>query len=167
MSSPAVGERRGFVFCHHVGADSRGKRRFVETDGEQSAAYRDDEGELHTVSAVRAHRACTVERNAGDGSWDCPCDVARFCYDGVLDAPASTPLPERESRDDKQTYGRVKAPPLGRFSLPSENLACCNRERVDPVEVHGPVGARLYGPVFVDSHDRCWPSRRLSRDCRP
>jgi glycine/D-amino acid oxidase-like deaminating enzyme/nitrite reductase/ring-hydroxylating ferredoxin subunit len=75
----------------------RGEAAILETDGEQIAAYRDDQGELHTVSAVCTHMKCTVQWNAGERSWDCPCHGSRFDYDGnVLQAPASTPLGRRD-----------------------------------------------------------------------
>lgn len=72
-----------------------GEAAILEADGEQTAAYRDDDGGLHAVSAVCTHMKCTVQWNAGEKTWDCPCHGSRFDYDGnVLHAPASTPLPK-------------------------------------------------------------------------
>ncbi len=74
-----------------------GEAAILEADGEQTAAYRDEQGELHAVSAVCTHMKCTVQWNAGEKSWDCPCHGSRFDYDGnVLHAPASTPLGKRD-----------------------------------------------------------------------
>jgi glycine/D-amino acid oxidase-like deaminating enzyme/nitrite reductase/ring-hydroxylating ferredoxin subunit len=73
-----------------------GDAAILEVDGEQTAAYRSDGGELHAVSAVCTHLGCTVEWNGGEKTWDCPCHGSRFGHDGaVLHGPATTPLPPR------------------------------------------------------------------------
>jgi glycine/D-amino acid oxidase-like deaminating enzyme/nitrite reductase/ring-hydroxylating ferredoxin subunit len=57
------------------------------------AAYRDPQGDLHSVSAVCTHMGCLVAWNAGETSWDCPCHGSRFDCDGaVLHGPAVQPL---------------------------------------------------------------------------
>jgi len=57
------------------------------------AAYRDDDGEYHAVSAVCPHMGCLVEWNDGERSWDCPCHGSRFDTDGtVLNTPAVNDL---------------------------------------------------------------------------
>ena len=63
----------------------------------QAAVYRDDEGELHAVSARCTHLGCIVEWNAVEKSWDCPCHGSRFDVDGaVVAGPAKSPLEPRE-----------------------------------------------------------------------
>ncbi|WP_123538580.1 FAD-dependent oxidoreductase [Halosimplex salinum] len=53
------------------------------------AAYRDEDGAVHAVSAVCPHMGCLVSWNDGESSWDCPCHGSRFDVDGsVLDTPA-------------------------------------------------------------------------------
>ena len=53
------------------------------------AAYRDERGELHKVSAVCTHLGCVVTWNTAERSWDCPCHGSRFDVDGhVLQGPA-------------------------------------------------------------------------------
>jgi Rieske Fe-S protein len=62
------------------------------------AAYRDDGGELHVLSAVCTHLACIVSWNTAEKSWDCPCHGSRFATDGtVLQGPAVKPLPREEA----------------------------------------------------------------------
>jgi Rieske Fe-S protein len=62
--------------------------------------HRDDEADLHAVSAVCPHMGCLVEWNDGDRTWDCPCHGSRFDCDGsVMDGPAVNDLPT-ESGDD-------------------------------------------------------------------
>lgn len=59
----------------------------------QIAAYRDDDGELHEVSATCTHLGCVVAWNAAEKSWDCPCHGSRFDYRGkVLHGPATVDL---------------------------------------------------------------------------
>ncbi len=62
----------------------------------QAAAYRDEAGVLHAVSARCTHLGCIVEWNAADQVWDCPCHGSRFGTDGVvLEGPARAPLAPR------------------------------------------------------------------------
>jgi glycine/D-amino acid oxidase-like deaminating enzyme/nitrite reductase/ring-hydroxylating ferredoxin subunit len=57
------------------------------------AAYRDDAGTVHAVSARCTHLGCTVRFNDAEKSWDCPCHGSRFGIDGqVLHGPAVAPL---------------------------------------------------------------------------
>ena len=72
-----------------------GQATVATLDGDSVAAYRDDAGVLHAVSAVCTHMGCIVGWNATDRSWDCPCHGSRFAPDGaVLHGPAVTPLKE-------------------------------------------------------------------------
>ncbi|WP_412538257.1 FAD-dependent oxidoreductase [Longispora sp. K20-0274] len=62
------------------------------------AVYTDEEGRPHAVSAVCTHQGCTVEFNAADTTWDCPCHGSRFDVDGhVLQGPATRSLPARDA----------------------------------------------------------------------
>ena len=63
----------------------------------QVAGYRDEDGELHVVSAVCTHLGCIVTWNGAEKSWDCPCHGSRFDYDGrVLHGPALKDLEKRD-----------------------------------------------------------------------
>ncbi len=79
----------------------------VIADGRrQLAAYRDEQGELHTVSARCTHMGCIVSWNAADATWDCPCHGSRFGVDGeVLHGPAVKAL-ERSSPSSVPPQGR-------------------------------------------------------------
>ena len=73
----------------------RGQARVLELGGEKTAAYKDDQGEIHAVSAVCTHLGCLVEWNGGEKTWDCPCHGSRFDADGrVLQGPARKALPQ-------------------------------------------------------------------------
>ena len=57
------------------------------------AAYRDEKGELHEVSAVCPHLGCIVQWNGSEKTWDCPCHGSRFDKTGkVLNGPANRDL---------------------------------------------------------------------------
>lgn len=59
------------------------------------AVYRDEQGELHALSAKCTHLGCVVHWNSAERSWDCPCHASRFSTDGtVLHGPAASPLAE-------------------------------------------------------------------------
>lgn len=73
-----------------------GEALVCRVDGGQTAAYRDEAGRLHAVSAVCTHLRCIVGWNEAEKSWDCPCHGSRFSVDGdVLHGPAVTPLEGR------------------------------------------------------------------------
>jgi Rieske Fe-S protein len=71
----------------------KGDGKIVRVEGRRVAAYRDENGRLHTVSPICTHLGCHVAFNAAEKSWDCPCHGSRFGVDGsVLDGPAADPL---------------------------------------------------------------------------
>ena len=74
-----------------------GEGRVVRLEGRPVAAYRDEGGVLHAVSAVCTHMGCIVAWNSAETSWDCPCHGSRFDVDGrVLQGPAVRDLAPRQ-----------------------------------------------------------------------
>jgi glycine/D-amino acid oxidase-like deaminating enzyme/nitrite reductase/ring-hydroxylating ferredoxin subunit len=70
-----------------------GQGRVVQIDHKKVAAYRDDSGGLHLMSAVCPHMKCIVRFNPAERSWDCPCHGSRFSAVGApLDAPTTVGL---------------------------------------------------------------------------
>jgi len=62
------------------------------------AAYRDDAGELHELSAVCRHLGCIVDWNSFEKTWDCPCHGSRYDALGhVIMGPANSDLPPAEA----------------------------------------------------------------------
>lgn len=70
-----------------------GDAAVLEMDGKKVAAFRDEAGGLHAVSAACTHMGCVLGWNETDRTWDCPCHGSRFELDGtVLHGPAVKPL---------------------------------------------------------------------------
>ena len=70
-----------------------GKAEIIKLGKEKYGAYRDEENDLHVVSATCTHAGCTIRWNSDEMSWDCPCHGSRFSYDGkVLNGPAAENL---------------------------------------------------------------------------
>lgn len=67
---------------------NNGEGRLVKIDGQQVAAYRDEEGAVHALSSVCTHAGCIVQFNGAEKSWDCPCHGGRYSIEGeVLTGP--------------------------------------------------------------------------------
>src|SRR5438046_2107766 len=63
------------------------------------AAYRDDQGTLHKLSAVCPHLKCIVRWDGCEKTWDCPCHGSRFDALGrVVNGPAISDLEEEGFR---------------------------------------------------------------------
>ncbi|RYD82597.1 MAG: FAD-dependent oxidoreductase [Sphingobacteriales bacterium] len=70
-----------------------GEGKVLSVEGKRCAAYRDENNELHVVSAICPHMMCVVHWNKGEKSWDCPCHGSRFTFDGrVIEGPAISDL---------------------------------------------------------------------------
>lgn len=70
-----------------------GEGMIVKSGGKKVAAYRDDNGDVHKVSATCTHMGCVVHWNSAEKTWDCPCHGSRFKPNGeVMAGPAEAPL---------------------------------------------------------------------------
>jgi glycine/D-amino acid oxidase-like deaminating enzyme/nitrite reductase/ring-hydroxylating ferredoxin subunit len=77
---------------------SPGQAAILKIDGKHVAAFRDERGQLHAVSAKCSHMGCLVGWNENDRTWDCACHGSRFELDGqVLHGPATQPLSSRNA----------------------------------------------------------------------
>lgn len=91
--------RDRFWHPQHGDVDSLepGQAVVAGTGFNQVAAYKDDMGKLHALSARCTHLGCIVTWNSNERSWDCPCHGSRFDIDGrVLEGPATTDLPRKD-----------------------------------------------------------------------
>jgi Rieske Fe-S protein len=86
-----VGDR---IRKRHSGTPAPGEGAIQGKGLAQRAVYRDEEGELHALSARCTHVGCIVSFNAAEKTWDCPCHGSRFdaCDGSVLEGPAVRPL---------------------------------------------------------------------------
>ncbi len=74
-----------------------GDGALVRAGGERLAVHRDEEGDLHAVSARCTHLGCLVAFNRAERAWECPCHGSRFDVDGsVLQGPAVKPLEQHD-----------------------------------------------------------------------
>ncbi|MFO0801252.1 MAG: FAD-dependent oxidoreductase [Gemmataceae bacterium] len=71
----------------------RGCGAVVRSGLTKLAVYRDDDGGLHTCSAMCPHLGAVVQWNDAEKTWDCPAHGSRFDATGkVIQGPANTPL---------------------------------------------------------------------------
>ena len=83
------GDRLAALRAPGVDTLAPGEGRVADVDGNKMAVHRDDDGELHVLSARCTHLGCFVTWNTAERSWDCPCHGSRFDVDGqVIQGPA-------------------------------------------------------------------------------
>ena len=70
-----------------------GQGKILDIDQEKCGVFRDENNQLHIVSAVCTHMKCIVNFNNAEKTWDCPCHGSRFTTQGkVIEGPAKTDL---------------------------------------------------------------------------
>lgn len=75
-----------------------GKGAIIREGLHKVAAFRDDDGKLHRLSAACTHVGCHLHWNSFERCWDCPCHGSHFAVDGTpLNAPAVFPLEQMAS----------------------------------------------------------------------
>lgn len=61
----------------------------IEYKGEKVGVYKDNEGNIFTVTTKCPHLGCELQWNPDELSWDCPCHGSRFDYKGNwIESPA-------------------------------------------------------------------------------
>ncbi len=132
-----VGDRIGPIFRTVADVPS-GTGAVVLSDGEKVAAFRDDSGVLHTVSATCTHLGCIVSFNTAERSWDCPCHGSRFDVDGW----SCTDRPRRISRSGTGIGSDRRRPRRHgvRADVNLHGLRTRERGRSRPRERDGPAG---------------------------
>ena len=74
-----------------------GEGKIIGRPSDQTAVYRDPQGEVHAVSARCTPGGCIVSWNPAEVGWACPCHGSRFSVDGeVIQGPAVRDLEEKE-----------------------------------------------------------------------
>jgi nitrite reductase/ring-hydroxylating ferredoxin subunit len=96
-----------------------GQGAVIQDGLKKIAAFRDENGMLHALSAKCTHLGCVVHWNSAEKSWGCPCHGSRFAVTGeVLHGPAPTPL-EKISVEDKSAAQFI-SPGIERLGKGSE-----------------------------------------------
>jgi len=76
---------------------AKGEGAVIRKGLSKVAVYRDDDGTVHSMSAVCVHLGCIVTWNSAEKTWDCPCHGSRYDSVGtVINGPANTDLPPEE-----------------------------------------------------------------------
>lgn len=84
----------------------RGQAAIMKIDGKNMAAFKDENGVVHAVSAACSHMGCIVGWNETDRTWDCPCHGSRFELNGeVLHGPAVNPLKAESLTAENRSQG--------------------------------------------------------------
>ncbi|MFD9483021.1 FAD-dependent oxidoreductase [Streptomyces sp. NPDC059991] len=92
-----VGDRLTARSAGSVDDIAPGDGALVRVDGRRCAVYRDEEGEVHALSARCTHLGCLVAFNHAERAWECPCHGSRFDPTGnILQGPATRPLERRD-----------------------------------------------------------------------
>lgn len=75
------------------------KGQIIKYEGQTAGVYKDENSEIHLVSATCTHMGCTVSWNNIENTWDCPCHGSRFTITGeVINGPANTALERIDER---------------------------------------------------------------------
>src|SRR5205807_4195692 len=75
----------------------KGEGAIMRSGLSKLAIYRDDDGTIHSMSAVCVHLGCIVMWNAAEKTWDCPCHGSRYdAVGGVINGPANSDLPPQK-----------------------------------------------------------------------
>jgi Rieske Fe-S protein len=70
-----------------------GEGGLVNVEGERTAVYRDERGEVHMMSPVCRHMGCYVHWNSAERTWDCPCHGGRYdAHGNVIMGPPKQSL---------------------------------------------------------------------------
>src|ERR1041384_6280750 len=72
---------------------AKGEGAVIRHGLSKAAVYRDDDGVVHSTSAVCRHLGCIVAWNSAEKTWDCPCHGSRYDRFGeVINGPANKGL---------------------------------------------------------------------------
>ncbi|MCL6471199.1 MAG: FAD-dependent oxidoreductase [Firmicutes bacterium] len=78
----------------------KGEGKLIAVDNKKIAAYKDEEGNIYTLSTKCVHMGCLVNWNGAEKTWDCTCHGSRYSYNGeLIHGPALADLPEAEDLD--------------------------------------------------------------------
>ncbi len=72
----------------------QGQGKVIEHAGRRLAVYKNEQGQVTTLSPICQHLGCVVGWNNADDTWDCPCHGSRYDrYGRVIHGPSQKDLP--------------------------------------------------------------------------
>lgn len=84
----------------HIHDVPNGEGRVIRKGLRKFAVYKDNSGNVHSMSANCTHLGCIVHWNTEEKTWDCPCHGSRFdAFGTVINGPAIERL-KKEDVDD-------------------------------------------------------------------
>ncbi len=106
-AADVVGQFMGGIFSRDkleaIADLAPGEAKVARYEHHAIALYKDENGQLHAVSPACTHIKCTVNWNAAEKTWDCPCHGSRFSYKGeMLTAPARKDLATIDIRKEEK-----------------------------------------------------------------
>ena len=105
-----IGDRVRSAEADSVREIAPGDGKRIKLKDRVLAVSRDENGELHAVSAVCTHLGCHVRWNGAASTWDCPCHGSRFGRDGkVINGPALADLEVVPIEQKKKKRPKEKA----------------------------------------------------------
>ncbi|MCY7408638.1 MAG: FAD-dependent oxidoreductase [Chitinophagales bacterium] len=86
---------------NHIEDLKPGQGGIISSGIKKIAAYRDDQNNLHTCTAVCPHLGGILQWNAEEKSFDCPLHGSRFTTEGkVINGPATSDLKKLEVKEE-------------------------------------------------------------------
>ncbi len=72
-----------------------GQGGIIEYHGKKAGVYKDNDGNVFSVSTKCAHLGCELHWNSDELTWDCPCHGSRYDYKGNwIESPTNKSLDE-------------------------------------------------------------------------
>jgi glycine/D-amino acid oxidase-like deaminating enzyme/nitrite reductase/ring-hydroxylating ferredoxin subunit len=93
-----------FKGAQELSSVKTGEGKVLDMLEQKFGVYRDENENLHIVTAECTHLKCTIGWNSDEKTWDCPCHGSRFTFGGkVINGPANKDLLSYSERELEKT----------------------------------------------------------------
>ena len=123
------------------------------------AAFRDDDGRIHRVSAACTHVGCHLHWNSLERCWDCPCHGSHFAIDGTPSMVRRWRRWKRLTRHFDWLAYRSGMRSPAQFRSSHRQAAQRGKKKKPGPNIHEEKGCQRIQPLFV--------SHRISVACPP